>query len=104
MNELDLQTLRDWFGAYCRRYYVADPAAFRNIVLKEEHTYAVCANMDRLTRSLQLEGHERRLAAAVALFHDVGRFEQYRRFGTFRDADSVNHAHLGVRVLMEEGI
>jgi hypothetical protein len=40
----------------------------------------------------------------VALFHDLGRFEQYRRFGTFRDADSVNHAHLGVRVLTEEGL
>jgi hypothetical protein len=60
--------------------------------------------MDRLTASLDLEDHERHCAAVVALFHDLGRFEQYRRFGTFRDADSVNHAHLGVRVLTEEGL
>ncbi len=99
-----LDTLRSWFAAYCRGYYGDDPAARRNIVLKEGHTARVCDNMDRLTASLDLDSHERHCAAVVALFHDLGRFEQYRRFGTFRDADSVDHAQLGVRVLAEEGL
>ena len=40
-----------------------------------------------------------RIAEAVALLHDVGRFEQYKRYGTFNDRKSVNHAALGVEIM-----
>jgi len=39
------------------------------------------------------------LAQVVALLHDVGRFEQYRQFRTFKDSISVNHAELGAQIL-----
>lgn len=104
MSPADLTRLRDWFDRYCRAFYVDDAEAQRNIVLKEEHTHRVCANMELLVESLGLEEGSRRLAMAVALFHDVGRFEQYRRYGTFSDAASVNHAALGARVLTEERV
>lgn len=104
MSPADLTRLRHWFDRYCRTFYVVDAEAQRNIVLKEEHTHRVCANMELLVESLGLEEGSRRLAMAVALFHDVGRFEQYRRYGTFSDAASVNHAALGARVLTEERV
>ncbi|GFE58072.1 HD domain-containing protein [Geobacter sp. AOG1] len=104
MEPADLTRLRDWFDRYCRTFYVDDAEAQRNIALKEEHTRRVCANMELLVESLGLEEGSRRLAMTVALFHDVGRFEQYRRYGTFKDADSVNHAALGARVLAEERV
>ena len=37
------------------------------------------------------------------MLHDVGRFEQLRRFGTFDDSKSIDHARAGVQVLFEQG-
>jgi hypothetical protein len=35
------------------------------------------------------------------LLHDIGRFEQYRRYRTFVDSKSENHAALGVKIIEE---
>jgi hypothetical protein len=60
--------------------------------------------MRKLAVAQKLEGEEVRAAGLSGLLHDVGRFEQYTRYGTFVDAKSVNHAELGVHVLMEAGL
>ena len=36
------------------------------------------------------------------MLHDIGRFEQIRRFGTFNDAQSVDHAEFGADLLFKE--
>lgn len=104
LDEAGLASLRKWFLGYCRSFYSSREEDNRNIRLKEEHTEQVCAFMDLLTLDLGLDPGERRLAEAVALLHDVGRFEQYRYYGTFKDSESENHGTLGVRVLMREGV
>ena len=38
------------------------------------------------------------------MLHDIGRFEQIRRFGTFNDAQSVDHAEFGADLLFKEGL
>ena len=38
------------------------------------------------------------------MLHDIGRFEQVRRYHTFVDADSVDHASLSCEILFEEGL
>lgn len=98
-----LHSLREWFSRYVATFNDLPDDDRRNTALKEAHTAAVCANMRLITEGL-LDGEKRLTAEAVALFHDVGRFEQYRRFRTFRDADSVNHAALGVEILEREGV
>jgi len=40
----------------------------------------------------------------MALFHDIGRFEQYARYGTFNDSISENHAGLGLRELAKHEV
>lgn len=74
------------------------------IELKIIHTLAVADLMDRLTAALGLTEHERELAHICAMFHDIGRFEQVRRYDTFLDHLSVDHALLGCEVLEQEGI
>ena len=44
----------------------------------------------------------RRASLLAALYHDVARFEQYLRFHTFRDRESVDHGKLGVSILKRE--
>jgi HD superfamily phosphohydrolase YqeK len=63
---------------------------------------AVAKIMDQLTDAMGLDEHMRELAHICAVFHDVGRFEQIRRYNTFLDYYSVDHADLGCQVLEEE--
>jgi len=104
MEPIDLESMKEWFSGYCRSFYTDNTEDNRNFALKERHTSLVCANMHILADSLMLHDDERLTAEAIAMFHDVGRFEQFRRYSTFRDDMSVNHAALGVRVLAEEGV
>ncbi len=104
MTPHELLRLRQWFSEYCKSFYSTDPADQRNIVLKEQHTQNVCRNMDEIALSLGLSPERTALAGAVALFHDVGRFPQYRRYRTFRDSVSTNHAALGAAVLIENKV
>lgn len=46
---------------------------------------------------------ERDLAWFTGLLHDVGRFEQLRNYGTFIDAESIDHAMYGAQILFDEG-
>lgn len=104
MDDARLAEFRQWFAGYCRTFYTASDENNRNIRLKEEHTQEVCTFMGLLADSLALSSADRNLAQAVALFHDVGRFEQYRRYRTFKDSASINHAALGARVLAGEKV
>lgn len=104
MNIEILTYLKLWFADYCRSFYTTDISDQRNIALKEEHTHRVCDNILRLAEGLALGDNDTGLAEVIALFHDVGRFSQYQQYKTFKDADSVNHAALGVKVLAEERV
>jgi len=44
------------------------------------------------------------IAETMALFHDIGRFEQYAKYGTFSDIASENHAKLSLRQMAIHGI
>jgi hypothetical protein len=58
--------------------------------------------MSLLSDGERLSENEARIASAVALLHDVGRFPQYRKWRTFRDSDSDNHARLAIDVIRSE--
>ena len=104
MDGSTLTAYKEWFDRYCATFYSSDENYQRNILLKEAHTRNVCADMVTIFAEERGGGEHAATAEAIALFHDVGRFEQYRRYRTFRDSDSENHAFLGVRVLAEHGL
>jgi hypothetical protein len=104
MDRQTLDKLNEWFSGYCKTFHTADPEDQRNITLKEEHTRRVCANMAAIAADEALGEDEALLAGALALFHDIGRFSQYRLYRTFQDSVSVNHAALGAGVLIENNV
>lgn len=71
------------------------------IVLKEQHTWKVTHNCERLAQHLKLNEHDTILAKMIGLFHDVGRFRQFTIYRTFNDAMSENHAKLGLSVIKD---
>ena len=71
--------------------------------LKLEHTFSVVANAESIAHGEDFSASERDAALAAALLHDTGRYEQLRRYDTFRDADSVDHAKLSCDIVLEKG-
>jgi hypothetical protein len=99
MNPENVAEIQKWFSEYCREFDTEDEDVRRNMALKEDHTYHVCSNILEIGRGESLDVEQMLIAEAVALLHDVGRFEQYRQYKTFRDGDSVNHAELGAQIV-----
>ena len=104
MSSTDIRPLRRWFAKYARSFYSDDADVQAHVRLKEEHTARVCERMDELSDSLALAPEQKTLAQVVALFHDVGRFQQYTQYRTFNDFRSEDHACMGVRILQETGV
>jgi len=104
MEQSRLDAIRHWFDDYVGTFSDIDPEGLRNIRLKVEHTRKVCEVMDILAIGEGLSPNETCIAGAVAMLHDVGRFSQYRRWRTFRDSDSDNHARLAVEVIRAQGV
>src|SRR5512133_312426 len=104
MNQLDLDAIQLWFDTYVQTFCATDEEGLKNILLKVEHTRKVCEVMEILVVGEGLSAQDTLIATATALLHDVGRFPQYRRWRTFRDSDSDNHARLSVEVVRDEGV
>ncbi|MBM3132035.1 MAG: HD domain-containing protein, partial [Chloroflexi bacterium] len=104
MDTKTVESLKSWFDEYVTGFKSGDPAYDQSIVLKEEHTRRVCDEIMYIGKGLGLPENDLRLAQAIALLHDMGRFEQYARYRTFNDRQSVNHAELGVQILRERRV
>ncbi len=97
---IDRETAREAFYAYTSRYDSGNTM----IRLKEEHTLCVAENCERIALSLGLEPESVTFAWFIGLLHDIGRFEQVRRYQTFIDSVSVDHAEFGADLLFREGL
>jgi len=93
--EIDRKNVLRLFRTYTDRY----DSSNRKIALKIQHTYRVAGLCERIARSLGLEAGDVDLAWLLGMLHDIGRFEQLRRYDTFEDAQSVDHAKLGAELL-----
>ena len=104
MSPKNLEHLKKWFADYVAGFYTDNPVNNSTIRLKEKHTERVCENMILIGEALGLSDDEKVLTETMALFHDIGRFRQYAVYGTFKDADSENHALLGLRELVAHNV
>ncbi len=104
MEPYPLDELKRWFDAYTGRLFGPDDYVNRHLRLKQEHTRRTCGEMLYLAGRLALDDNDRRIAEAVALLHDVGRFPQFATYRTYNDLKSVDHGRLGVEVLDRERV
>lgn len=102
VTESHLENLKQWFSGYVKSFYSTDPVVQQAIELKEKHSLSVCNEILNIGRKLILSDNNLRIAETMALFHDIGRFEQFTRYKTFVDKKSENHGELGVKVLQQE--
>jgi putative nucleotidyltransferase with HDIG domain len=104
MEQEQLNKFRAWFDDYVVDFYGDDESINANLKLKEKHSHRVCEEMSYLTGELDLKENQKRIADTIALFHDIGRFEQFIKHQTYSDFKSENHCLLGVDVLRREKV
>jgi len=102
-----LNHIRDWLEAYAQQFMAMAPTAESRramMGLKLAHSRRVAAEARGLATELGWDTGDQNTAEALGWLHDTGRFSQMAEFGTFRDAQSVNHALRGHQVLSQVGI
>ncbi|GEM_PF-1285188 len=72
------------------------------IELKTMHMLSVASLMNELAVKLHVNKQMHKLAIITGLFHDIGRYEQYKQYHTFRDSISVDHADLSAEIISRE--
>ena len=90
--EINRELVKETFHNYTDAYDSSD----EKIRLKIAHTYRVAALCARIARAEGMSAEDIELAWLLGMLHDVGRFEQLRRYGTFLAA-------LGADILFSDG-
>ena len=101
-HSLDIAVHEDWFAAYAAQERTREQGDTSPMDLKIAHTRAVLANARNMVANEAFPPPLSRSCLLAALYHDVGRFEQYLQYHTFRDKESCNHGQMGVRILKKE--
>ena len=96
-----LTELTTWFDTYVNGFFNGDGDVDKAIDFKRVHSIRVREEALAIAQSLDMDSGRCEVVQGAALLHDVGRFEQYSRFRTFRDHDSLDHGKLGAERLTE---
>lgn len=95
---IDIEKAKVAFREYVKNYDINN----KKINLKIAHIERTSSISRKIAEKLNLNEEEVKLAELIGLLHDVGRFEQVKRYNTFVDKISINHAKLGAEILFEE--
>lgn len=71
------------------------------IKLKYYHSYRVMELCKQISESEKLNLEDIYLSIVIGLLHDYGRFEQWTKYKTFNDIDSVDHGDLACELLFD---
>ena len=104
VNNNIVNNLKNWFSDYVNEFKYDDKGSQRNIDIKREHAERVTQEIINIGKQIGLNENELNLASIIALFHDIGRFEQYKIYGTFSDQRTEDHADLGIKVLKNHNV
>lgn len=92
----DIQKTKKNFNKYLEKYdYMNNPDMNR----KYYHSFRVMDNAKMIAKSLDLTEEEIFVSTVIGLLHDIGRFEQIKKFNTFKDGQSFDHGEFGATLL-----
>lgn len=97
---INIEKAKNVFLRYVENYDINDG----KIALKRNHILRVSQISKKIAESLNLSQEDIELAELIGLLHDIGRFEQVKKYNTFLDKISINHGEYGVKILFEENL
>ena len=97
---INLKNAKIEFKKFVNNYDINNP----KISLKIAHIERTAKIARKIAESLKLDKEDIELAELIGLLHDIGRFEQAKKYNTFVDNLSENHAKLGIDILFKKGL
>lgn len=94
-----LSQITSWFQEHVDSYFSEKLQSKAEIRFRIEHIRHVTEFCKKLAEELRWVEKDILTAQIIGKLHDVGRFSQYAEFGTFIDADSVNHSERGFNIV-----
>lgn len=91
---------RKIFNQYFKKFDIKE----KNILMKFHHSYRVMEYSKSIGKFLELNEHDMWLCEIIGLFHDISRFEQWTKYKTFWDKESVDHGDLSCEIIEREKI
>ena len=70
--------------------------------MKQEHSIRVMEISKQIAQGLNLNEEQVKVATLIGLLHDVARFEQFTKYRTFNDNESIDHGDYGVAILEKD--
>lgn len=104
MHDKLKKQIRDRFWQYVETFTSDDPDFQYNIELKKKHTARVVTEAELICTEEGFNKTQTNIAVTAALLHDIGRFDQYRRYRTYIDRKSEDHGALGRDVILQEDV
>lgn len=95
---INLEKAKEEFIKYTENYDLTND----KIKGKQIHSLRVMKISRQIAERLELPQEEINLATLIGLLHDIARFEQYTKYNTFKDLESIDHGDLGTEILQKE--
>jgi putative nucleotidyltransferase with HDIG domain len=95
---INMEKAKKEFIAYTNQFDINNP----NIERKIGHSIRVMGISKKIAESLKLDKEQIELAALIGLLHDIGRFNQMKKYNTFNDKDSIDHGDYGIEILNKD--
>lgn len=95
---IDIIKAKQYFKQYISNYDLNEP----RIHLKAIHMYHVAEDARMIAKCLGLSEEEQNLAELIGLLHDIGRFDQWKYYGTYSDKMSIDHGQKSVEILFAD--
>ena len=97
---IDINEAKKIFNEFVKKYDTNNEM----IDTKYNHTFRVCENSLNICKSMNLNKEDTNLAYIIALLHDLGRFEQAKKYKTFNDSKSIDHANYACKILFDDNL
>lgn len=94
----NLEKAKEEFIKYTENYDLTND----KIKGKQIHSLRVMKISRQIAERLELSQEEINLATLIGLLHDIARFEQYTKYNTFKDLESIDHGDFGAEILQKE--
>ena len=97
---IDINEAKKIFNEFVKKYDTNNEM----IDTKYNHTFRVCENSLNICKSMNLNEEDTKLLILIGYLHDIGRFLQRKRYHSYIDSKTVEHADLGVNILFKDNL
>ncbi len=96
----DIEVAKQKFSEYVSNYDMNND----KIELKHYHSLRVCDVCGDIADYLNLDEEQIYIAKLIGLLHDIGRFEQIKKYDSYNDMTTLDHGNYGIRILFEDNL